>query len=139
MKLHSLHDRKAKSSQGTLSNSLVDNHEAQCSSKEVILPEGHLKGLKPQYRTNGGEGRRKTVPNLSKVMDSCFWWYRSITLKLGNTPVVITNRKILWGCLIFLVCYIFQRKRATLKRYDSLSYWSIHMLSNIKCNKTSTI
>lgn len=122
MTLHSLHPPKAKLSLGSLSNSLVDDHEAHCSSsKEVILSEGHLKGLKPQHPpTNGEKDRRTTVLNLSKRMDSCFWWYRSITLKLGNTRVVISNGKIMLGCLIFLVYYIFRRKRATLKRYDTL-------------------
>ncbi|KAJ9671194.1 hypothetical protein PVL29_027263 [Vitis rotundifolia] len=121
MTLHSLYPPKAKLSQGSLSNSLVDDHEAHCSSsKEVILPEGHLKGLKPQYPPiNGEKDRRKTVLNLSKRMDSCFWWYRSITLKLGNTRVVISNGKITLGCLIFLAYYIFRRKRATLKRIAS--------------------
>ncbi|KAL7253639.1 hypothetical protein ACSBR1_008068 [Camellia fascicularis] len=46
----------------------------------------------------------------------CFWWFHTITFKFGNGQLVISNAKIVLGCLMILMYYVLQRKQATLKR-----------------------
>ncbi|XP_062007715.1 protein APEM9 [Rosa rugosa] len=106
-RLHSLHSIKAtNASQGSFSSLLVDNYEDPS-------PEGRPK---VKYPLNGDTAKKQAVLKLSKRLEPCLWWFRTITLKFGNTRLVISNGKIALGCLILLISYVLQRKRATLKR-----------------------
>ncbi|KAK9922676.1 hypothetical protein M0R45_031130 [Rubus argutus] len=106
-RLHSLHSIKAtNASHGSFSSLLVDNHEDHSS-------EGCPNAKYPQNRDTA---KKQAVLNLSKRLEPCLWWFHTITLKFGNARLVVSNGKIALGCLILLMSYVLQRKRATLKR-----------------------
>ncbi|KAM1029823.1 hypothetical protein ACFX15_041506 [Malus domestica] len=106
-RLHSLHSVKATNSpQGSLSSSLEDNYDVE----QIAVPAGYPKS---RY---GGTVKKQTVFNLSKKLEPCVWWFRTITLKFGSARVVISNGKIVSGFLILLIYYVLRRKQATIKR-----------------------
>lgn len=116
-KLHSLHSLKATNlSQGS-SPLPADNHDGHLSSqKELNVSEGSQIALKATYPPNQGNVTKQAVLKLSERMEPYFWWFRTITLKFGNARLVISNGKIMLGCLILLMFYVLRRKKAALKR-----------------------
>ncbi|KAK9989598.1 hypothetical protein SO802_029837 [Lithocarpus litseifolius] len=116
-KLHSLHSLKATNlSQGS-SPLPADNHDGHLSSqKELNVSEGSQKALKATYPPNQGNVTKQEVLKLSERMEPYFWWFRTITFKFGNARLVISNGKIMLGCLILLMFYVLRRKKAALKR-----------------------
>ncbi|XP_034212059.1 protein APEM9 isoform X2 [Prunus dulcis] len=114
-RLHSLHSVKAtNSSQGTFSSLLVDDNEAHSSClQQITVPDGYPKN---KYPPRGDTAKNQAVFNLSKRLEPCFWWFRTITLKFGSAQVVISNGKIVLGFLILLIYYVFRRKQASIKR-----------------------
>ncbi|KAK9269547.1 hypothetical protein L1049_001323 [Liquidambar formosana] len=116
-RLHSMYSLKAtKSSHGSFSPFPADEHKNCSSLKELNITEESLEALKAQYPPDGDKVTKQAIMKLSGRMDSCFWWFRTFSLKFGNARLVISNGKIVLGCLIFLICYAFRRKQATLKR-----------------------
>ncbi|XP_075672428.1 protein APEM9-like isoform X3 [Castanea sativa] len=116
-KLHSLHSLKATNlSQGS-SPLLADNHDGHLSSqKELNVSEVSQKALKATYPPNQGNVTKQAVLKFSERGEPYFWWFRTITLKFGNARLVISNRKVMLGCLILLMFYVLRRKKAALKR-----------------------
>ncbi|XP_023879379.2 protein APEM9 isoform X2 [Quercus suber] len=116
-KLHSLHSLKATNlSQGS-SPLPADNHDGHLSSqKELNVSEGSQIALKATYPPNQGNVTKQAVLKLSERMEPYFWWFRTITLKFGNARLVVSNGKIMLGCLILLMFYVLRRKKAALKR-----------------------
>ena len=114
--MHSLHSLKATNlSQGS-SPLLADNHDGHLSSqKELNVSEVSQKALKATSPPNQGNVTKQAVLKLSERMEPYFW-FRNITLKFGNARLVISNRKIMLGCLILLMFYVLRRKKAALKR-----------------------
>ena len=114
--MHSLHSLKATNlSQGS-SPLLADNHDGHLSSqKELNVSEVSQKALKATSPPNQGNVTKQAVLKLSERMEPYFW-FRTITLKFGNARMVISNRKIMLGCLILLMFYVLRRKKAALKR-----------------------
>ncbi|KAB2612211.1 hypothetical protein D8674_042011 [Pyrus ussuriensis x Pyrus communis] len=89
--------------------------------RQVLLRRLH--SLHSVKATNSSQGsldgetaKKQTVFNLSKKLEPCVWWFRTVTLKFGSARVVISNGKIVSGFLILLVYYVLRRKQATLKR-----------------------
>ncbi|KAL6286378.1 hypothetical protein ACE6H2_010768 [Prunus campanulata] len=111
--IHSLHSVKAtNSSQGSIS-SLLSNEAHSTCLKQIAVLDGYPK---TKYPPNGETAKKPAVFNLSKRLDACVWWFRTITLKFGSARVVISNGRIVLGFLILLIYYVFRRKQATLKR-----------------------
>ncbi|KAF5203927.1 Apem9 [Thalictrum thalictroides] len=72
---------------------------------------------KGRYPLNGGDGRKQAILNFTEKVEPCFWWFRSINLKFGSARLVISHGKIaLWGSFIVFICYVLQKKRATMRR-----------------------
>jgi hypothetical protein len=116
-KLHSLHSLKATNLSQGPSPLPADNHDGHFSTlKELNVSEGSQKALKAIYLPNQGNSTKAAVLKLSERMEPCFWWFRTITLKFGNARLVVSNGKIMLGCLILLIYYVFRRKKAALKR-----------------------
>jgi hypothetical protein len=78
--------------------------------------EGSPEALKGKHADDKMYRSKDGVSKLSKRIETCFWCFRSINLKFGNAKFVIPSGKIMLGCLILFVCYVFRRKQATLKR-----------------------
>ncbi|KAH7527813.1 protein APEM9 [Ziziphus jujuba] len=118
-RLHSLHSIKSSNlSKGSSSPLLADNPEAHSSNlKPLNAFDESPKVLKDNSSINGENIGKQAVIKLSKRMEPCIWWFRTITFKFGNARVVISNGKILLGCLTLLVYYILRRKKTSLKRF----------------------
>lgn len=113
--LHSMHSSKSTIlSQSSFLQSPTNSNEAY-PLKEQNVSEGLPKALKSneKYRS------KEAVTKLSERIEACFWCFRGINLKIGTTKFVITSGKIMLGCLILFIYYVFRKKQATLNRYSS--------------------
>ncbi|XP_054819891.1 protein APEM9-like [Prosopis cineraria] len=114
-RLHSMHSSKSTDmSQISLSQSPANNNEA-CSPAELQSSEGLSKALKGKHPENKKFRSKEVILKLSERIEPCFWCFRSINLKLGNAQFVISKGKIMLGCLILLICYVFRKKQASVK------------------------
>ncbi|KAF3437271.1 hypothetical protein FNV43_RR20024 [Rhamnella rubrinervis] len=112
-RIHSLYSIKAPNlSKGSLSPSLEDNPK---DFKTLEAFEGSPEVLKDKNPITGENTGKQAVLKLSKRMEPCIWWFRTMTLKFGNARVVLSNGKIAVGFLILLLYYILRRKKATVK------------------------
>lgn len=116
-RLHSLHSVKATNlSQGSSLPLLAENHEVYSSNLEKLnISEGSPEASDRNYPLNVEKTRKQAVLRLSKRVEPCFWWFRTINLKFGNVQLVVSNGKIALGCMILLVYWILRRKQASLK------------------------
>ncbi|KAF9617882.1 hypothetical protein IFM89_039101 [Coptis chinensis] len=75
---------------------------------------------KVKYPHNGGDNRKQTTFKFTERVESCLWWFRTVSLKFGSVRLVISHGKIvLWSSFIIFICYVLQKKRATLRRMAS--------------------
>lgn len=88
------------------------------SLKELNACEGSPEALKGKHADNKKYSSKEAVLKLSERIEPYFWCFRAINLKFGNTKFVISSGKIMLGCLILFICYVFRKKQATLKRYS---------------------
>lgn len=66
---------------------------------------------------NGEDSVKETILKLSGQRAPCLWWFRTFTLKFGNYRLVLSNGNVFLGCLFLLICIIYRRKQASLKRF----------------------
>ncbi|CAJ2665198.1 protein APEM9 isoform X2 [Trifolium pratense] len=104
-RLHSMHSLK------TTISSQVASLQSHTNNSE-----GSPEALKGKHADDKTYRSKDGVSKLSERIETCFWCFRSINLKFGNAKFVIPSGKIMLGCLILFVCYVFRRKQATLKR-----------------------
>ncbi|GAV59744.1 hypothetical protein CFOL_v3_03275 [Cephalotus follicularis] len=124
-RLHSLYSRKATSNFRDLVSPLPVDHRKSSSFHELKVSEGSSKALKVSDLKNGQSDTKQAILKLSQQVKPCFWWFHTITLKCGRYRLVISNRKVALGCLIFLIYYVFRWKQATLKRFAKRQAFSI--------------
>ncbi|XWS30586.1 hypothetical protein CRYUN_Cryun24cG0131700 [Craigia yunnanensis] len=86
------------------------------SAKGPNVPEGTPKGSKTSCLLNGENDLKQAILKLYRQPYGCLWWFRNITLRFSNYQMVISNGKILIGCLILFIYYIFRRKEVSLQR-----------------------
>ncbi|KAB1212056.1 hypothetical protein CJ030_MR5G024628 [Morella rubra] len=116
-KLHSLHSLKVTNLSKGSSPSPGDNHDARLSSlKELNVSEGSPKALKAKFQPKQENVTKQAVSKLTERVEPCIWWFRTITFKFGNAQLVVSNRKIVLGCLLLLMCQLLRKKKAALKR-----------------------
>ncbi|EOY32190.1 hypothetical protein QUC31_019520 [Theobroma cacao] len=116
-RLHSLYSTKETNlSQGTLLHLPVAKHECHSSLKGPDVPGGTPKGSKTSHLLNGENDSKEAILKLYKQPYGFLGWFRNITLKFSNYQLVISNGKILIGCLIFLIYYLFRRKGVSIQR-----------------------
>ncbi|KAH1241817.1 Protein APEM9 [Glycine max] len=111
-RLHSMQSPKSTIlSQSSFLQSPTNSNEAY-PLKEQNVSEGLPKALKSneKYRS------KEAVTKLSERIEACFWCFRGINLKIGTSKFVITSGKIMLGCLILFIYYVFRKKQATLER-----------------------
>lgn len=92
------------------------NNNATYLLKEPHEREGSPEALKGKHADYKMFRFKDGVSKLSEQIDTCFWCFRSVNLKFGNAKFVVSSGKIMLGCLILFICYVFRRKQATLKR-----------------------
>ncbi|MED6161156.1 hypothetical protein PIB30_058088 [Stylosanthes scabra] len=92
--------------------SLPTSDSAAYFVNEQNVSEGSHKGQHSDKR----KYTSKIVPRLAERIEPCFWCFRAINLKFGNTKFVISSGKIMLGCLVLFICYVYRRKQATIKR-----------------------
>eukprot|EP00257_Ricinus_communis_P027764 XP_025015178.1 protein APEM9 isoform X2 [Ricinus communis] len=115
-RLHSLYSLKAtNSSQGSSLLPANDHDNHRLLSKKLDVSEESSEVLESKYLPNGETNVKQEILTLSRRVNPCLWWFRTINLKFGNARLVISNGKILLGCLAFLIYYVLRRKQATLK------------------------
>ncbi|KAK7314327.1 hypothetical protein VNO77_32847 [Canavalia gladiata] len=115
-RLHSMHSLKSTIvSQISFPQSPQNSNEAY-SLKEQNVCEGLPKALKSIHADNKKYRSNEAVPKLSKRMETCFWCFRAINLKIGNATFVITSGKIMLGFLIMFIAYVLRKKQTILKR-----------------------
>ncbi|XVE98895.1 hypothetical protein REPUB_Repub03eG0148500 [Reevesia pubescens] len=116
-RLQSLYSTKVtNSSEGSLSHFPLAKHESHSSLKEPNVPEGTPKGSKTGCLLNGENDSKQAILKLYRKPYGCLWWFRNITLKFSNYELVISSGKILIGCLILFIYYVFRRKKVSLRR-----------------------
>ncbi|XP_058188471.1 protein APEM9 isoform X3 [Rhododendron vialii] len=117
-RLQSLYSPKPTgSSQGSIVALPEDESKPHSSSiKEQYTSGRSPEALKTPYPSKGNTDTKEVILKLSQQRVSCFWWFRTVTLKFGNGQLLISNGKIVLGCLMILMYYILRRKQATVKR-----------------------
>lgn len=93
---------------------MLDEHEA--ALKKEILPVGFPKSIDVKPLPVGENDKKKELLKLYGKTETGFWWFRNINLKIGNIRMVISNGKMLLGCLLLLTVFVLRRKGSTLKR-----------------------
>ncbi|KAL3625212.1 hypothetical protein CASFOL_030666 [Castilleja foliolosa] len=79
--------------------------------------EHHQKDIESKSLSHGVNITAKDeILKLSRQRVPCFWWFRTIRLKLGNTELVLPSGKLLLAALLVLMYYITRKKQAALKR-----------------------
>lgn len=107
----------------------ANNNEAS-SLTELHACEGSPKALKIKEPDNKKLGSKAAILKLSERIEPCFWCFRAIKLKFGSTQFVISSGKIMLGCLILIIYYVFRKKKASAKRYSCISYLNSCLLMN---------
>ncbi|KAI7982923.1 Protein APEM9 [Camellia lanceoleosa] len=116
-RLHSLYSPKAPvSSQGSVVALPGDKSKTHSSLKQQDTSEGSPEALKASYPFKRENDMKQAILKISQRVP-CFWWFRTIMFKFGNGQLVISNAKIVLGCLMILMYYVLQRKQAILKRW----------------------
>ncbi|KAL6982291.1 hypothetical protein U1Q18_049188, partial [Sarracenia purpurea var. burkii] len=117
-RLHSLCSPKLPgSSQGSIVAFPADEHDTHFSStKEQIASGGSPEVLKAPYPFDVKNDRIQAFFKLSQRGVPYLWWFRTVTLKFGNSQLVISNGKIVLGCLMILTYYVLQKKQSAFKR-----------------------
>ncbi|OMO53241.1 hypothetical protein CCACVL1_28786 [Corchorus capsularis] len=116
-RLHYLYSTKAtNSSPGSLSHTPAAKNESHSSLKGLNVSGGTSKGSKSIHQLDGENSSKQAILKLCRQPYGCLWWFRNITLKFSNYQLLISNGKILIGCLIFLLYYILRRKEVSLRR-----------------------
>lgn len=91
---------------------------AAYSVKDQNACAGSPKSLRGKHADNKKYSSKELVPRLAERMEPCFWCFRAINLKFGNVKFVISSGKIMLGCLILFIYYVYRKKQATVKRYS---------------------
>ncbi|KAH9805547.1 protein APEM9 [Citrus sinensis] len=114
-RLHSLYSLKA--SAGSQGSSLLpdDFQQAHPSLKDPNVSERSSETLNTSYLPIRENVSNQTILKVSRQTYPGFWWFWPITLKLGNARIVLSNKKIVLGCLIFLAYYVIRRKRTDIR------------------------
>ncbi|XVE78716.1 hypothetical protein DITRI_Ditri14bG0000900 [Diplodiscus trichospermus] len=115
-RLHSLYSTKVTHlSQGSLSHLPLAIYESHPSVEGPNVPEGTLKDSKTSCLLNGKNDSKQAILKLNRSPYGWLWWFRNITLRFGNYQMVISNGKVLIGCLTLFVYYILRRKEVSLQ------------------------
>lgn len=109
-RLHSLYSPKPT---GSSQGSIVAFPEDE---REQFTSGGSPEALKTSYPSKEKKDMKQVILKLSQERVPCFWWFRTVTLKFGNGQLLISNGKIVLGCLVILMYYVLRRKQATVKR-----------------------
>lgn len=115
-RLHSLYAIKATSlSQGPLPP-MPYVYETPLIGEENASEE-YIRSVEQKSIPNGGNDRKLALLKLYGQGEPCFWLFKSVNVRFGNFRLVLSNGKILLGCLMLLAYFVVRRKRSALNRY----------------------
>ncbi|XP_030468217.1 protein APEM9 [Syzygium oleosum] len=115
-RLHSLYAIKATSlSQDPLSH-MLNEHEVPLIG-EANASEEFIRSVGQKSMPNREHDRKLAILKLYGQGKPCFWLFQSINVRFGNFRLVLSNGKILLGCLMLLAYFIVRRERSALNRY----------------------
>ncbi|MCL7032985.1 hypothetical protein MKW94_016278 [Papaver nudicaule] len=116
-RLRSLYSLKATKSSQDVETPMYETHADSGQDAISGVEQASSITSKASHSLNGRDSLNKeSILKLSKRVEPCFWWYRSVTLKFGDARLVISHGKIvLWGSFFLFISYILRKKRATLK------------------------
>ncbi|XP_042491147.1 protein APEM9 isoform X2 [Macadamia integrifolia] len=103
------------------------DHAAFLKERSISEVDESLRSSKAGYSSDGMIERKPghAILKLSERMQ-CFWWFRTVNLKIGNARLVLTHGKIvLWSSLIVVIYYVLRHKRDTLRRIASRKVSSV--------------
>ncbi|KAI3447285.1 hypothetical protein Pfo_003950 [Paulownia fortunei] len=104
------------SSQTSISAQLPDEYKSDFLQDQKPY-NGHHKDIESEYLSYGGNNTAKEeILKFSRQRVPCLWWFPTITLKLGNTRLVVPSGKMLLASLLLLMYYFTRKKQAVLKR-----------------------
>ncbi|XP_011078192.1 protein APEM9 [Sesamum indicum] len=101
----------------SMNSSLVTSSSQTSTSSQ--LPDGykgHYEDIESEYVSCGGNTAKEEILKLSRQRVPRFWWFPNITLKLGDTRLVVPSGKMLLATLLLLMYYFTRKKHAVLKR-----------------------
>ncbi|GFP82164.1 hypothetical protein PHJA_000359700 [Phtheirospermum japonicum] len=105
--------RRLQSMNSSISPQLPD----ELSGDQKSVNELHQKDVESKHLSPGMNITAKDeILKLSRQRVPCFWWFRTIRLKLGNTEIVLPSGKLLLASLLLLMYYFTRKKQAALKR-----------------------
>ncbi|KAK9672803.1 hypothetical protein RND81_12G125700 [Saponaria officinalis] len=99
------HLKSTSSKNGALSSPLAEEPESHPSSLKEVKESDKLETVLSTRGQRGMDGLKQSI------------WSRlqNITTRYSSY-LAVSNGRVLFGCLIFLICYFFRKKRETIKR-----------------------
>ncbi|KAL6508475.1 hypothetical protein OROHE_021608 [Orobanche hederae] len=116
-RLQSMNSSVTTTSQTSKSPELPDEY----FSRDQKQNNEHQKDVESKLLSSGVNiTMKEEMLKLYRQRVPCFWWFRTIRLKLGNTELVVPSGKLLLASLLLLMYYFTRKKHAVLKRYIRL-------------------
>ncbi|KAK4432729.1 protein APEM9 [Sesamum alatum] len=99
-------------------NSSVVTSSSQTSTSSQLPDKynGHHKDIDSEYLSCEGNTAKEEILKLSRQRVPRYLWFPNITLKLGDTRLVVPSGKMLLATLLLLIYYFTRKKHAVLKR-----------------------
>ncbi|KAI3849465.1 hypothetical protein MKX03_033757 [Papaver bracteatum] len=116
-RLRSLYSLKATKSSQDVETPMYKTHNDSGQDTISGVEQASSITSKVPPSLNGRDSvNKESILKLSKRVEPCFWWFRTVTLKFGDARLVISHGKIvLWGSFVLFILYVLRKKQATLK------------------------
>ncbi|XP_026443509.1 uncharacterized protein LOC113358771 isoform X2 [Papaver somniferum] len=116
-RLCSLYSLKATKSSQDVETPMYETHTDSGQDTISGVEQASSVTSKVSPSLNGRDSvNKESILKLSKRVEPCFWWFRTVTLKFGDARLVISHGKIvLWGSFVLFIFYVLRKKQATLK------------------------
>ncbi|KAL6496430.1 hypothetical protein OROGR_029688 [Orobanche gracilis] len=112
-RLQSMNSSVTTTSQTSKSPELPDEY----FSRDQKQNNEHQKDVESKLLSSGVNiTMKEEILKLYRQRFPCFWWFRTIRLKLGNTELVVPSGKLLLASLLLLMYYFTRKKHTVLKR-----------------------
>lgn len=97
---------------------------------EANASEEYIRSVEQKSIPNGGNDRKLALLKLYGQGEPSFWLFKSINVRFGNFRLVLSNGKILLGCLMLLAYFVVRRKRSAMNRYIVLAGLHFHVTTS---------
>ncbi|GMG99241.1 hypothetical protein Nepgr_001081 [Nepenthes gracilis] len=106
------------SAEGVVKSKLEEHESCPHPVKEASLPQKSGLTLSSRCPSIAAKMRESFLnwSHKSGRVYEYFYWFRNITIKLGKAHLAFSNGKTFLACLIFLICYVLQKKQDAVMR-----------------------